>query len=508
MDPIYRRTALFYRTLMRAGTQQRWTELMDSTEANITVDADFAARPGAQRLLVTLCVILARCFGTVSIGGEGIDTIALRIPPVLVPEHGTLAEACRALIAAIQGTAYQRPSPQRRLTIHVGPRPRRRASQVIVASGWRATLFGPLSAPQSFEGEPNPAGAILGALMAATSVVRSFLEQVTTPSRKIAPAQGRLLVDRRLYERYAPPLGVQELSAYDLFGLDPEPDWRPQDLAHLTFVSLGAVNGALYFAMLIACDLNAVIHAFEPQRLHRTDENRYWYAIDAHRRRYKVAAAKSLATHRIRLEGQPLRLSAAHPPFREGALVISGADNDEARHLAQRLARGALISLSTEGEQVCASFHTPSAPPCAACLHPGGAAPGGVLPTHPVVSGWAGLLGLQALLARPSWDGGRQVRLAAFRPADRHDDQIEGRADCPVCHERAALAIAEESASSRLHSATRGMPPRHSPRARRGAPDARRKEAARRGGLRRPRIRGTTESAAHADEASEVHLSR
>jgi hypothetical protein len=439
IDDLFDRSARFYAAVLSAGSLEEWARLMSSTEVLITADETWIQQPNAQRLLVFLVNILARCIGTVTITIS--TAVPLRIAPVLVAPRETLVDGLRDIAVDVRGPAFAPEPPLHQLRIHVGPRPPKAATVAVAADGWRALLWGSNSAPATFTGVPNAVGAFLAALLGATAVVRAFMEVATTDDKRLAEDEELILVEGKLRERYASPLGVVQMDASDLFGIGDAGTHRDdgRDLGQIVLASVGAVNGALLFLVALAGDLRAGITGFEPQPLERSNLNRYLYALACRVATLKTLAAEALATPLVSVRAYARFVNEDLGPFAVGATVVSGADNDEARHAAQRLARGPLISLATERDQVAVSAHAKGGP-CLGCLFPGGTIATADLPTHALVAGWAGLLGLLALLGRLTDRPGTELRLSALRPHDRSRVASGIRPRCPVCSGRGVLA--------------------------------------------------------------------
>jgi hypothetical protein len=430
-DAIFDRTARFYRSVLYAGTITRWAELISATEVVISVNPVWATQPGVQRLLVVLVVILARCFGTITIVGP--ERVALLITPVLVPKRGRLVAALRRIVSEIRGANFVADRVRHRVRLHVGADPPKRAIQTIAADGWRAMLWGPNAAPRSIHAEPNVVGAVLAALLGSTAVVRSFIEKTTTADPQAAQRGSLIRLTPAIYERYGTPLGTFQLNVWDLFGFEEGPTWSDWDLGQLVFASVGAVNGNLLFILLLAENVGADIDAFEPQRLERSNLNRYWYAISRWVRRRKVKVAEAMSTARLVLRAHRSAVGDDLQPFASGAVVLSGADNDDARYAAQRLARGPLLSVATEGGQVHVSVHPADRGPCVGCLFPGDTVSSPKLPTHPLVSGWAGLLSFVTLLSGSHNLAGQELRISALRPLQVSLERVPIRSNCGLC---------------------------------------------------------------------------
>jgi hypothetical protein len=89
--------------------------------------------------------------------------------------------------------------------------------------------------------------------------------------------------------------------------------------------------------------------------------------------------------------------------------------------------------MATHDDQIHVSWHGLAGAPCLGCIYPGGTAGGEKIPTHPLVAGWAGLLGLLELLGVPASPPGSEVRLSALAPHERSLVTWAVRTACSVC---------------------------------------------------------------------------
>src|SRR2546425_308818 len=333
MDELFSRTARFYASLIGSGTEVEWGEQIASTEVYISVDPEFAGRPGAQRTLLAATNLLARCFGRVSVSAPDVPCV---VDPVLVSRESSVRASAEALAHAIQGPVAT--TIVRRLGLHVGPNAPA-ATNAVAARGWEAWLWGPGSSPGAFGGDGNPLGSFSAALLGVTAVSREFIAQ--------AGAEIGFPHDSARM-RFGVGLGVVQLSAWDLFGEESAaPPWRPLHVGRAVFSSLGAVNGALWFLLAFAPDSVADVEAYEPEPITRHNLNRYLYATSEFPADgTKITAAARLVTATLQFSGRLDGIDAETIPLPAGALVISGADNDIARHATARRARGWLLSLA------------------------------------------------------------------------------------------------------------------------------------------------------------------
>jgi hypothetical protein len=431
-DELFDRTARFYHAVLRAGPLEQWARLMSATEVRITADESWIQQPGAQRLLVFLVNMLARCFGTITIAIA--PSVPLVIDPVLVPPRDTLVDALRDMVMDVRGPAFAPEPPLHPLRIHVGPKPPKVETIAVAADGWRGVLWGRNAAPATFAGVPNAAGAFLAALLGATAIVRGFIEAVTTDDPEVAEdEEDVILVDGARRERFGSPLGTVQMDAGDFFQMRIAPPWDGRNLGTIVLSSIGALNGAVLFLMALCGDLRACVVGFEPQPLERSNLNRYLYALACWVPTLKTRVAEALATAVLQIRAHARPVDGELDPFPEGATVSSGADNDDARHAAQRLARGPLLSLATDNDQVHVSRHAPRDGPCVGCIYPGDTVGGEEIPTHPLVAGWAGLLGLLTLLGVSGYPPGSELRFSALRPHERSLVTWLIRPNCLVC---------------------------------------------------------------------------
>src|SRR5205823_2810024 len=153
--------------------------------------------------------------------------------------------------------------------------------------------------------------------------------------------------------------------------------------------------------------------AYEPESIARHNLNRYLYATsDFPANGTKIATAERLSGPRLRLSGHLQGIEVEATPFAAGELVVSGADNDIARHATARRARGWLLSLASELDIAEFSVHAAGASRCLACIHPGDAARNLSQPTHPLVAAWPALIAASYLSRPPaSWRHGRLIRV-------------------------------------------------------------------------------------------------
>jgi hypothetical protein len=390
----------------------------------LSIHPAHAARADGQRLYLATTNLLARAFGRLEVAVP--SGAALAIDPVMVPASGELRDAATAMRDAVAGPRTGAVQERRRLTLHIGPSAPRGA-MAIAARGWRGISWKDGAVPDTFDGTGNPLGCFVASLLGGAALTRRFIETV-----KFGDCPSAV---QRL--RFGASLGVLELSAYDPFlQRTGEPDWHAVDLGRLIFSSLGAVNGALLYFMASA-GITADITAWEPEPLVRHNLNRYLYALsdDARTGLPKVEAAARCARGTITLVGVREGVDTSDTPFATDAIVVSGADNDIARHAAACRARSDLLSLATELDGTEFSVHGPSlAPPCIGCLHPGDAVPNESQPTHPIIAAWPAVFALTDLVRGGALrQRGEVLTLQALRPAQRLIRLIARRKGCPLC---------------------------------------------------------------------------
>lgn len=258
----------------------------------------------------------------------------------------------------------------------------------------------------------------------------------------IASAEPFKAAMRRLALRLPRPVALPEqlaatLNARATLGRGAAP--QRVALAGLDAISGGAIVQAALDVLLRLPAASADTRVFEPDPFEISNANRYLIS------RLRDEGALKISGLEDASRPPAFKISGTAARFEEATLaellplrdhVIVGADNLQARWLAQKHAPGWLGIGATADLMAMVSDHT-SATPCAGCAHPFDDGVRDVIPTISFASYWAGLLLATALVTRATGtgDAGLVHEVNALRldsPTGFRSYPLRAAPECPL----------------------------------------------------------------------------
>lgn len=332
-------------------------------------------------------------------GGSFDGALAAAVPRMF-PGASVLAPTDAADIVVAFGDA---PKPPGNGFVHVGCRDRRAWTSARHCSPWQPA---------------GPLPALAAAGLAAADVLKAALRRLD------APAAAEVLA----------PLDASFTVPFALA--------CPIDLGEVFAVSAGAITQNFFLVLAADDRISGAATIFDRDRTELSNANRCPFVLVDEVPRPKVDAVRSMLPSRLAVHPVPSHLTAANRDLvPAGSVVVVGADDIGARHLAQQLDPCWLGIGATSHYMTLVTEH-PRGAACAGCAHPTLGDEVARIPTLAIVSFWAGYLLALRLVARaagaPYGLDRQETTFWPLRPGAGRDHRLAVSPRCPVGHSVAA----------------------------------------------------------------------
>jgi hypothetical protein len=430
-------------------------EALTSTSIVLVADQANIASHAAQTAYITAALLMARSAHRVFLLAPDVVLVGAQPP---LPSGSMLSGLAIVGHDMLPGGKFTigAPATEVDLLVAFGDTPcdlhaRRRIR--VNAAPWTG-MIEPWDEPRRWEASRWPLGGLAAAGLVASEAFKTAMLKLLPHS--INPAMT------------AAVFATMDKATYRL-----APDDTPyiKDLGEVDFISGGAINSSVLYALSRLPAVRLRGRVVEPDTYAASNLNRYPLMLASHDTLDKASILAATLEGGIMLEPVVARYELGSVVEPLAPAVVVGVDDIPTRWDVQRSGPAWLAVGATSHWSAMASFHEGELG-CAQCLHseddPGGAP----IPTQACVSFWAGLL-VASYLARHAAGQSipadeQHVYLTPFRPESVYGGAVPVRPNCPTC--RPLRRSAEQLEVSRVRPPTARLQPRSARGSRDSAP--------------------------------------
>jgi hypothetical protein len=395
-------------------------QALTSTTVVLVADGANIASHAGQTAFVTSAILMARSAHRVFLVAPETDLAGPQPPLPPGPILAGLARVGRDMLPGIEFTIGL-PEAEVELLVAFGNTPTDLPAQRRIrvnAEPW-AGVIEPWDAQPRWEASWWPFGGLAAAALVAGEAFKiAMLKLLPYAINRDMMAAVFATMDRAEYR------------------LAPRDAPYVQDLGKVDFISGGAINGSVLYALARLPAVRLRGRVIEPDAYAPSNLNRYPLMLASQVEFDKATTLAALLGGGITLEPVVARYALGSPFEPLAPAVIVGVDDIPIRWDVQRSGPDWLAIGATSHWSAMASFHEGELG-CAQCLHPEDDPGDAPIPTQACPSFWAGLL-VAAYLARHA--AGREIPtaeqhvfLTPFRPERACTGAVPIRPDCPTC---------------------------------------------------------------------------